>query len=478
MLTAPGGDETVLGGMGMVSTDRTAGAGYVAGDYTAIPDNIQGTSFSAPVVSGVAALLLEADPNLTWRDVMHVLIRTATKNDALGSGWANNGAGLHFNHRYGFGLVDANAAVDAVAAGAWRAVPASATPLTGGEGSGGSLSIVIPDNNLTGITRSVTFSSSSRFRAEHVEFSANITHTYRGDLSFELTSPSGYRSLVPGRSGDGGSNIDWTFTSVAHWGETAAGTWRLRIIDAVNLDTGVLNSWSIRVYGYQLPAIPTIASISPPWIETGSGATIITVNGTGFDSTSVVSLDGTALTTTLVSSTQLTAVVPGGLLAVDGVHIITVNTLAFQGQGGGTSTASTLTVSSPVSPVFTVQPADRTVAERRTTSFRAVATGFEAPILQWQRSNDGGTTWNNIVGATASTYTLASVQLTDTGSMYHCIATNTAGTATSNGATLTVTEIKDVGDQKSCALGSGFALIGLLFCFQLMGRRKKAASGW
>jgi subtilisin family serine protease len=62
-----------------------------------------GTSFSAPHVAGVAALLLSVDPSLTPAEVRHAMDATATDLGLAG-----------YDHRYGYGLVDACAAVDAV----------------------------------------------------------------------------------------------------------------------------------------------------------------------------------------------------------------------------------------------------------------------------------------------------------------------------------------------------------------------------
>lgn len=94
--------------------------------------NMNGTSSAAPSVSGVAALMLEANPKLTWQDVGYILAKTARKvDDSIATGanavtfkptgasaswnieetWINNKAGFNFQNRYGFGLVDAYAAV-------------------------------------------------------------------------------------------------------------------------------------------------------------------------------------------------------------------------------------------------------------------------------------------------------------------------------------------------------------------------------
>ncbi len=81
-----------------------------------------GTSAAAPVVSGVVALMLQANPKLTWRDIRFILARTArilpSMADAPAANWihtaAHNpytGGAYRYSTRYGFGLVDADAAV-------------------------------------------------------------------------------------------------------------------------------------------------------------------------------------------------------------------------------------------------------------------------------------------------------------------------------------------------------------------------------
>ena len=96
-------------GADIVTTDLLGRAGQSLLDYTT---GFGGTSASAPLVTGVIALMLEANPSLTWRDVQHILVRTAVKNDPLDDGWSYNAAGYHVNHKFGFGRVDAAAAVN------------------------------------------------------------------------------------------------------------------------------------------------------------------------------------------------------------------------------------------------------------------------------------------------------------------------------------------------------------------------------
>ncbi|MDX2177642.1 MAG: S8 family serine peptidase [Candidatus Sumerlaeia bacterium] len=228
---------------GTTTTDVTGSAGYGSGDYTS---TFGGTSSATPLAAGIVALILERNPNLGWRDVQHILANTATRNDSANTGWAQNGAGKWFNHAYGYGRINALAAVQA--AGTWTNLPAEATPLTASE----TANAAIPDNNATGLSRSLTISGASDFKAEAVEVTVNITHTYRGDLEVFLTSPSGMTSRLMEVHNDGGDNYsNWMFTSVAHFGENPNGVWTLKIADRYAGDTGTLANWTLKVNGYR-----------------------------------------------------------------------------------------------------------------------------------------------------------------------------------------------------------------------------------
>ncbi|AHJ68738.1 S8 family serine peptidase [Granulibacter bethesdensis] len=121
LISAPGseGGSTTTPTGGIVTSDRTGSDGYnkTPGNAGNNTYGFNGTSAAAPFISGVAALMLQANPSLGYRDVQQIMAYTARQNDASDTSWLDNGAqtgnggGLHFSRDYGFGLVDAHAAV-------------------------------------------------------------------------------------------------------------------------------------------------------------------------------------------------------------------------------------------------------------------------------------------------------------------------------------------------------------------------------
>ncbi len=275
VVAAPSGD---IFGHRLTTTDRVGSNGYNTSNAdqpsAEAPGNddggFLGTSASAPIVSGVIALMLQANPALGWRDVQEILIRSA-RRDGVGwdsPDWQTNSAGLSFNHALGAGLVDAGNAVRmavgwtnlAVASVRHQMFPA--------------LIKDIPDDTFDGITNSATFLGEP-LRVEHVRIRMDVTHPRRGDLQIVLVSPSGMKSILANRHNDPHANWpDWYFLSRRHWGELSTGTWRVEVRDLQSGNLGTINWLEIYLHGVSATGSQIAGSgfYEKPGAANGNGA--------------------------------------------------------------------------------------------------------------------------------------------------------------------------------------------------------------
>lgn len=204
--------------------------------YHQCTEEFKGTSASAPLAAGMIALALEANPRLTWRDIQALIVTTAQITSPVDEGWKRNGAGFHFNHKFGFGRLDANAMVEA--AKSWVNLPPQrkCTAASGFDHQdiprGDSLYINVP-------TVACESSSAQVVKVEHVVLTISFVHRRRGDVSIDLLSPRETRNqmLSTRRYDDSDEGLDeWNFMTVYNWGENPKGTWRLKITDNPNQD--------------------------------------------------------------------------------------------------------------------------------------------------------------------------------------------------------------------------------------------------
>ncbi len=226
---------------------------------------MNGTSSAAPNVTGVVALLLEANPKLTWREIKHILAVTATKtklNDTgyghpsgknlaqhtYQEGWVKNASGYLFNNRYGFGVVDATRAVN-FALQAKRGFNGQSDLVVTNWNDKGTTSLPIPDNSKDGAT--YTLDVSTAMFIEAFQIKVNVTHTKAADLGIEVTSPSGTKSILLNINSNikSKSLLNYTLSSNAFYMERSKGKWKIKIIDGAPDNTGVLNSIGINFYG-------------------------------------------------------------------------------------------------------------------------------------------------------------------------------------------------------------------------------------
>jgi len=246
------------GTLAITTTDIRGSDGYDNGDYNS---TFGGTSSATPLVSGVVALMLQANPNLTWRDVRYILAKTAKQVDSGDADWKTNGAGLKFNHKYGFGVVDANDAVNMAktfsSLGGYSSLLSFTT-------SYDNPNVSIPDNNATGISRTINVSTTIT-KIEGVLIEVQFSHSWFGDLAIMLKSPSNTIAILaephacPRDTDNDGimdvnscpnySNKTWVFGANIFMDENPNGNWTLTVIDLATGDTGTLHRWRLKIYG-------------------------------------------------------------------------------------------------------------------------------------------------------------------------------------------------------------------------------------
>ena len=275
MVVAPSGDYSYT--FSISTADRTGLAGYnnIGDDVGEPPEDdpyfqpvgvadlanytstFGGTSSASPLVAGIMALGVEANPDLNIRMVRHLLAKTSVKVDPSNPNWLANGGAYDFNPEYGFGLIDADwftrAAEKVVSLSEANVLQGNAQLIDGGAFG----------EDKRSISSNFTFSGAGLLPLEYVQVELSLSgmqadaEAYRagegailGDFSAIVTSPSGTtaqlfyndRDLIgtayeDNRYSSGGesqiSNLGrWTFLSNAYLGEEVAGTWVITMFNA------------------------------------------------------------------------------------------------------------------------------------------------------------------------------------------------------------------------------------------------------
>ena len=288
--------------------------------------DFDGTSAAAPIVSGVAALVRSANPSLTWRDVKLILAGSARKTDPDNAGWeegalkyGSDTERYSYNPEYGFGVVDATAAVEL--AQDWTTLP----PFLNSSAETARTALPIPEtengSDPTPLASKLSVISHVNF-IEFVEVHVSVVHPAFRELRITLESPSGTTSVLMPGEGTFEEEVGWwtymdvpfRMGSARHLGEDPNGTWTLRVSDHWEDIEGILKGWSIKFYGhgdstaiqritgtaqvYETLTVDTYRasqSDSPAWSSRISGWTMV-VGGLG-------SFRGGRMTATLQGST-------------------------------------------------------------------------------------------------------------------------------------------------------------------------------
>ena len=212
-------------------------------------DRHTGTSASAPLAAGIFALVLQAYPLLSWRDLQHLVVRTSKRRNLDNNGWTKNGAGFDVSLKFGFGVIDAGGMVEL--ARRWNNVPEQ----------------IICKGDLQTPTRTISPGQTMTFSVENIKCQGKISYlehvqcevstgqgpASRGDISLKLTSPSGTQStLLAPRKHDASTAgfSSWPFMTVHNWGENPHGVWKLTVTNNGEKDLRFMY-WRLILYGVE-----------------------------------------------------------------------------------------------------------------------------------------------------------------------------------------------------------------------------------
>jgi proprotein convertase subtilisin/kexin type 2 len=223
--------------VGIRTTDRSGdrGGNYSGktGDFSnrSYRNDFNGTSSSAPLAAGVIALLLSKYPNLSWRDVREILAESAVQNDPSDtSEWTTNGAGLHINHKYGFGTIHAQKALERAAT--WVPISNSKPYISEEFNTISNTSMTIINSNINYIEYIDIYFTSDEPDLGAITL-ALLHSNQPSTTSSILTEPhSCYTSSGAPRSCENfsGSNGTLRFGSARHLGESVnTGSWSVQV---------------------------------------------------------------------------------------------------------------------------------------------------------------------------------------------------------------------------------------------------------
>ncbi|QSL67085.1 hypothetical protein MERGE_001472, partial [Pneumocystis wakefieldiae] len=184
----------------------------------------------------------ESNPNLTWRDIQHLIVTTAVLFNPTHEDWEKLPSGRYYSNHFGFGKLDAYAFVQAA-------------------------------KNLKSLNPQVRFSTplvnlSKKFSENngHITSTIDIHEGYTAHYGFKsleyvgVSFPSGITSILAHRRSrdKNGNTIHWTFFTAKHWGEPILGEWILSVKDDndITLD-GEVYDWQLHFFGESVSSTKT-----------------------------------------------------------------------------------------------------------------------------------------------------------------------------------------------------------------------------
>lgn len=238
-------------------TTYSAGSGdyiHTADFHDKCTDRFGGTSAAAPLAAGILSMVLGINPDLSWRDVQHLAVLATVEVNSDDPSWQNSAIeGIRYSPKFGYGKLDAEKIV--TMAKDFKHLKPQAWFHSAKKIEDKDLDLKVDsraDSNVE-VTQEM-LANVNLEQVEHVTVVVNIDSQIRGKVGVLLTSPTGIKSVLGvERKFDKSSSgyEDWTFMSVAHWGERGIGNWTLEVVnlDDSNNNKIKLKSWQLRLWG-------------------------------------------------------------------------------------------------------------------------------------------------------------------------------------------------------------------------------------
>ena len=245
------GDDDSNSGISTTVPEGTGNSNYTFSDDTDLnyTTEFSGTSASTPIVAGSLALVLEACPSLSYRDIKYLIAKNSTRVDTQNSSWVQNAASLWHSNDYGFGVINPKSMIDECK---------STYTLLGSKQS-----IITADSTTSAITTSTLTKNLTISQDIIVEWvGLTITSNFNSpeSLQVNLISPNGTKSELIHFNNQTGSSVSsyltsgFRLSSQAFIGESsmngANGVWQVEITSNKSSASGDVTALSLEIVGH------------------------------------------------------------------------------------------------------------------------------------------------------------------------------------------------------------------------------------